>query len=197
MLATLFVLGSKNTQVCRLHGKRPSATRENLFSDHKSSERAKFRCQQPRSTYKTDRRASGFRGCQVARDLARRIAPIVQGKSGSSDPVETGGSQSAYQGSVFRETRSLPFFTAEIANRGNAESNFGAKPTVLALGHIKRAYKWGQPPFYNNEYYLGRSFEGRAAHIRVTSAFGSSRGKRTSSLHPRNLESRNAENAQN
>jgi hypothetical protein len=80
-----------------------------------------------------------FRGCQVARDLARRIAPIVQGKSGLSDPVETGGSRSAYRGSVFRETKSLPFFTAEIADRRNAGSTFGAEPTVPAPGHVKQA----------------------------------------------------------
>jgi hypothetical protein len=66
-----FCLGHKSTQVCRLHGKRPSAEWENLFSGHKSSERAKFCCQQPRSTYKADRRSSGFRGCQAARDLAQ------------------------------------------------------------------------------------------------------------------------------
>jgi hypothetical protein len=47
-----FCLGHKSTQVCRLHGKRPSAERENLFSGYKSSERAKFCCQQPRSTIK-------------------------------------------------------------------------------------------------------------------------------------------------
>jgi hypothetical protein len=120
---------------------------------------------------------------------------MVQGKSGSSDPVETGGSQSAYRGSMFRETRSLPFFTAEIADRRNTESTFGAKPTIPTPGHIKRACKWGQPPFYSSEYYLGRSSEGHAAHIRVMSAFGSSRGRHSSSLHL--SKPRNADSAQN
>jgi hypothetical protein len=97
----------------------------------------------PRFNCKANRWSSGFRGCRVVRDLARSVAPIVQGKSGSSDPVETGGSQSAFRGSTFRETRSLPFFTAEIVDQRNAESTFGAKPTVLAPGHIKRACEWG------------------------------------------------------
>jgi hypothetical protein len=83
---------------------------------------------------------------------------------------------------VFRETRSLPFFTAKIIDRRNAESTFGAEPTVLAPGHIKRACGWGGP-LYNSRYYLGRSSEGHAVHIRVMSAFGSSRGKRSSSFH--------------
>jgi hypothetical protein len=136
-----FCLGHKSTQVCRLHGKRPSAARKNLFSGYKSSERAKFCCQQPRSIYKVDRRSPGFRGCQVARDLAQKVAPIVQDRSGSSDPVGTGGSQSALRGSVFRETRDLPFIAAEIADRRNVEGTFGAEPTVLAPGHVKRAWE--------------------------------------------------------
>jgi hypothetical protein len=75
-----------------------------------------------------------------------KVAPIVQGKSGSSDQIGTGGGQSAYRGSVFREAWSLPFFTAEIVDRRNDESTFGAEATVLAPGHIKRACKWGKPP---------------------------------------------------
>jgi hypothetical protein len=55
--------------------------------------------------YKVNRRSSSFRGCQVARGLAQRVVPMVQRKSGSSDPIEIGGSQSAYRRSVFRETR--------------------------------------------------------------------------------------------
>jgi hypothetical protein len=41
-VSDIICLGLKNTQVCKLHGKRPNATQENLFSDHKSSERVKF-----------------------------------------------------------------------------------------------------------------------------------------------------------
>jgi hypothetical protein len=132
-----FCLGHKSTQVCRLRGKNPSAERDSLFSGYKSSERANFCCQQLRSTYKDDQRSLGFRGCQVARDLAQKVAPIVQDRSGLSDPVKTGGIQSTLRGSVFQETRDLPFIVAEIADRRNAKGTFGVKPMVLALGHVK------------------------------------------------------------
>jgi hypothetical protein len=141
LLATIFVLGTKVPRSAGCTGSAQAQQRENLFSGYKSSERAKFCCQQPRSTYKADRRSSGFRGCQVARDLAQKVAPIVQDRSGSSDPVGTGGSQSALRGSVFRETRDLPFIAAEIVDRRNAEGTFGAEPTVLAPGHVKRAWE--------------------------------------------------------
>jgi hypothetical protein len=55
--------------------------------------------------YRVNRQSSGFRGCQVSRGLAQRAAPMVQRKSGSSDPIGTGGSQLAYRRSVFWETR--------------------------------------------------------------------------------------------
>jgi hypothetical protein len=132
-----FCLGHKSTQVCRLRGKHPSAERESLFSSYKSSERVKFCCQQPRSTYKADRRSLRFRGCQVAQDLAQKVAPIVQDRSGLSDPVKKGGSQSVLQGSVFQETRDLPFIVAEIVDWRNVEGTFGVKPMVLAPGHVK------------------------------------------------------------
>jgi hypothetical protein len=51
---------------------------------------------------------------------------MVQSKSGSSDLVGTGGSQSAYRGSVIRETRSCPFIAFEIADQRSSESTFGA-----------------------------------------------------------------------
>jgi hypothetical protein len=116
LLATIFVLGTK---VPRSAGSMGSARAQHGRIPFPVASQASGRsvgCQPPRFTYKANRRSSGFRGCQVARDLARRVAPIVQGKSGSSDPIGTGGGQSAYRGSVFRETRSLPFFTAEIAD---------------------------------------------------------------------------------
>ena len=71
----------------------------------------------------------------------QEIAPIFQDKSGSSDPVGTGGSQSTFLGSTFRETRDLPFTAVEIVDRRNAEGTFGAEPTVLAPGHVKRAWE--------------------------------------------------------
>jgi hypothetical protein len=64
-------LGLESIQVCRLRKKRPSTTRKDPCSGYESSERAKFCCQRPRSIHKANRRSSGFRGCQVARDLAR------------------------------------------------------------------------------------------------------------------------------
>jgi hypothetical protein len=146
VLVTFLVWG---TRVFKSASRRRSARAQHgriPFPVTSQASGRKVGCQQPRFTNKENRRSSGFRGCQVARDLARRVAPIVQGKSGSSDPIGTGGGQSAYRGSVFRETWSLPFFTAEITDRRNAESTFGAEPTVLAPGHIKRACKWGQPP---------------------------------------------------
>jgi hypothetical protein len=136
-----FCVGHKSTQVCRLRRKCPSAERENLFSGYNSSEQAKFCCQQPRSTYKADQRSSGFRGCQAAWDLAQKVAPIVQDKSRSSDPVKTWGSQLALRGSVFREIRDLSFIAAEIVDQRNAEGTFGAEPTVLVPGHDKRAWE--------------------------------------------------------
>jgi hypothetical protein len=75
-----FCLGHKSTQVCRLREKRPSAARKNLISGYKSSERAKFCCQRPRSIYRVVRRSSGFRGYQVTQDIAPEIAPIFQDK---------------------------------------------------------------------------------------------------------------------
>ena len=77
---------------------------------------------------------SGLPGCP---GLMREIAPIIQEKYGSSDPIETGGFQSVYQGSEFRETRSLPFVAVEITDRRNVESAFEAEPMVLALSHFK------------------------------------------------------------
>jgi hypothetical protein len=138
-------LGLESIQVCTLHRKRPSAARENPFFSDASSERAKFCCRRPRSTYRFYRRSSGFRGYRVARNLAQGTAPIFQDKSGSSDPIGTVGCQSAYRGSGFRESRRCPFIAVEVVDRRNAESTFGAEPTVLAPGHIKRACKGGQP----------------------------------------------------
>jgi hypothetical protein len=138
--------GHKSIQVCKSQEKRPSAARENPFSSYESSKRAKGWLSAAEIHQQSKSTVIGFSGLSSCPDLARRVAPIVQGKSGSSDPIGTGGGQSAYRGSVFRETWSLPFFTAEIADRRNAESTFGAEPTVLAPGHIKRACKWGQPP---------------------------------------------------
>jgi hypothetical protein len=64
-------LGLESIQVCRLRKKRPSTARKDPCSGYESSERAKFCCQRPRSIHKANRRSSGFRGCQVARGLAR------------------------------------------------------------------------------------------------------------------------------
>ena len=66
---------------------------------------------------------------------------MIQDKSGLSDPIGTGGFQSVYQGLEFQETRSLPFVAVEIVDRQNVEGTFGAKPTVLVLGYIKRAWE--------------------------------------------------------
>jgi hypothetical protein len=51
---------------------------------------------------------------------------MVQSKSGSSDLVGIGGSQSAYQGSVIRETRSCPFIPFEIVDQRSSKNAFSA-----------------------------------------------------------------------
>jgi hypothetical protein len=52
----------------------------------------------------------------------QEITPIIQDKSGLSDPIGTGGFQSVYRESEFWETRSLPFVAVEIADWRNVES---------------------------------------------------------------------------
>jgi hypothetical protein len=109
----------------------------------------------------------------------REIAPIIQDKSGSSDPIETGGFQSVYRGSEFRETRSLPFVAVEIVDRRNAESTFEAEPMVLALSHFKRACKRGRLPFKYRippRPFILRTRGARSSRVGV-STFGSSRGE--------------------
>jgi hypothetical protein len=98
--------GLESTQGCRLHTKHPGTAAEgpNFPVASQASEQS-FVVGSRDPAYRVNRRSSGFRGCQVARGLARRAAPMVQSKSGSSDPIGTGGSQSAYRRSVFRETR--------------------------------------------------------------------------------------------
>jgi hypothetical protein len=127
------------------------STGDPCFSSSESSEQAKFFCRQPRSNHKENQQSSGFQCCQIAWDLARRAAPIVQEKSGSSDPIGTGGSQSAYQRSVFQGTGSSQLIALGSVDQQNTESTFRAEPAVLAPGHVKRACKWGSP-LYNNEY---------------------------------------------
>jgi hypothetical protein len=137
-------LGIESIQVCTLRRKHPSTTQENPFFSDASSERAKFCCQRPRSTYRFYRRSSCFRGYRDARNLAQGTTLIFQDKSGSSDPIGTVGCQSTYRGSGFRESRRCPFIAVEVADRRNAESTFGTEPTALAPGHIKQACKGGQ-----------------------------------------------------
>jgi hypothetical protein len=141
MLTTILVLGTRVSGSVGCTRSAQAQHEKNLISGYKSSEQAKLCRQRPRSINRADRRSSGFRGYQVARDLAQEIAPIFQDKSGSSDPVGTGGSQSTFRGSTFRETRDLPFTAAEIADRRNAEGTFGAEPMVLVPGHVKRAWE--------------------------------------------------------
>jgi hypothetical protein len=132
--------------------------------------------------YKADRRSPGFRSYRVAQGLARGTTLVFHSRLGSSDPIGTGGSLSAYQGSVFRGTGSSPFIALESADQRSVESTFGVEPTVLAPGYIKRACKEGQPLLYS-EYHPGRPSEGRAARIRAISTFGSSSGKRSPPFH--------------
>jgi hypothetical protein len=141
------VLGTKVPRSTGCIGSAQAQHGRNPFSGSKSSEREKYRWQHPRSIYKTDRRSSGFQSYRVAQGLALEGAPIVQIRLGFSNKIGTGGSLSAYRGSTFRKSRSHPFITLEIADQRNVESAFGAEPTVLAPGLIKRACEGGTTPF--------------------------------------------------
>jgi hypothetical protein len=98
--------GLESTQGCRLHTKHPSTAAEgpNFPVASQASEQI-FSDDSQDPAYRVNRQSLGFRGCKVSRGFARRAAPMVQRKSGSSDLIETGGSQSAYRRSVFWETR--------------------------------------------------------------------------------------------
>jgi hypothetical protein len=145
VLATILVLGTKVPRSAGSTGSTPVQRRRISFlitsqaSGRSLMSAAKVHLQ-------NGSMCSGISGLPSFPRFSTKGSAIVQGKYGLSDPIGTGGGQSAYRGSVFRETRSLPFFTVEIADRRNTENTFGAKPTVLAPGHIKRACERGQPP---------------------------------------------------
>jgi hypothetical protein len=145
MLAIILVLGSRASRSAHCAGSAQAQQGRILFFSDASSEWAKFFCRWPRSTYRFYRRSLGFQGYWVARNLAQGTAPIFQDKSGSFNPIGTIGFQSAYRRSGFRESRRCLFIAVEVVDRRNTESTFGAEPTVLAPGHIKRACKGGQP----------------------------------------------------
>jgi hypothetical protein len=71
MLAIILVLGSRASRSAGCARSAQAQRERTPVSGYESSERAKFCCQRPRSIHKENRWSSGFRGCQVARGLAR------------------------------------------------------------------------------------------------------------------------------